>query len=99
MQTIPNLDISAMGRSDNAAAWGGLWVINQVGGSSIDLFTLCVAQAKQIKAKSKLFTHYQPTPSWGRRAWLLRDSASPCTPNYLLLILPLREMLRFVSTL
>lgn len=46
MQTVPNLHISAMGSSDDAAAWSGLWVINQVGGSSIDLFTLLVAQAK-----------------------------------------------------
>jgi len=46
MQTVPNLSISAMGSSDDAAAWRGLWVINQVGGSSIDLFTLLVAQAK-----------------------------------------------------
>lgn len=40
-----NLCISAMGSSDNAA-WSGLWVINQVGGSSINLFILLVAQAK-----------------------------------------------------
>lgn len=46
MQTIPNLCISATGSSDGAAAWSGLEVINQVGGASIDLFTLLVAQAK-----------------------------------------------------
>lgn len=57
MQTVPNLYISAMGSSDDTAAWSGLWVINQVGGSSIDLFTLLVAQAKQIPAKSNVFTH------------------------------------------
>lgn len=43
MQTVPNLYISTMGSGDDAAAWSGLWVINQVGGSSIDLFTLLVA--------------------------------------------------------
>lgn len=46
MQTIPNLCISAMGGRDGAATRSGLGVINQVGGASIDLFTLLVASAK-----------------------------------------------------
>lgn len=46
MQTIVNLCISATGSSDGTATQSGLGVINQVGGASIDLFTLLVAQVK-----------------------------------------------------
>lgn len=57
-QSVPNLYISAMGSSDDAAAWSGLWVINQVGGSSTDLFTLCLLPKQ---SRSKLNRMYLPT--------------------------------------
>lgn len=62
MQTVPNLYISATGSSDDAAAWSGLWAINQVGGASIDLFTPLVAQAKQIKANRMYLPTLQADP-------------------------------------
>lgn len=51
LQTALDLCILTTGSSGSAAAWIGLQVINQVGGTSQDLFTLLVAQAKQIKVK------------------------------------------------